>query len=248
MNDTLNGNDLCWPEVADSGLLAMTNCEIVDAGVQLPLRPPVARKAAVGAKKHFTCDIVFGLGAGEVMRLNSLTEKRVALVLLARPDVMKVENQVPHYWIDEKGSRHTHFFDLRATLVDGRRIAIMVKYDKKLEQDEFRALIARISSQVFPAFADRVTIMTERDLDPIELYNATLVNSVRHPDPAADDVIRDVVSKLAGAAKISDLIEHTGLGSRGFRSIARLIGSHELKMQKPERIHHDAHVFVQRAA
>lgn len=125
-------------------------------------------------------------------------------------------------------------------MADGSRVAIMVKYHKKLEQEDFRAEIACIASQVTPDFADRVTIMTEKHLDPIEVHNATLFNAVRQPDPAADSVMREAIGKLVGAAKISDLIDHTGLGGRGFRSIARLINNCEANLQEQARIDYNS--------
>ena len=182
------------------------------------------------------------------MRVESLTEKRIALVLLARRDVAELENQVPFAWLEKDGSGHTHFFDFRATLTGGSRVAIMVKYGKKLEQDDFRALITRISSQVPPNFADRVTIMTEKDVDPVELYNATLVNSVRGDDPDSDAMMRDVIGSMTGSGRVGDLVDHTGLGARGFRSIVRLIGSHQIELQQRTRISYDCHVTLRRAA
>lgn len=59
--------------------------------------------------------------------------------------------------------------------------------------------------------------------------------------------MRDAVSGLVGAAKIGDLLEHTGLGGRGFRSIARLVGARELELQRPARIDYDTHI-IRRAA
>jgi hypothetical protein len=177
------------------------------------------------------------------MELESLTEKRVALVLLARENVAELESQVPFPWKDDDDDKKTHYFDLRATMTDGSRVAIMVKYDKKLEQEEFRAHIANIAKQVKPPFADRVRLMTEAHLDPVELHNATLFNAVRKPDHEADAVMRAAVADLVGAVKIGDLIAHTDLAGRGFRSIARLIGAHELALQKPMRIDYDSRII-----
>ena len=118
----------------------------------------------------------------------------------------------------------------------------MVKYDKKLSDEEFQAEIIEIASQVSSDFADRVTLMTEKHFDPIDLFNATLFNAVRQPDPEVDSAIRNAVSGLVGAAKIGDLIAWTGLGGRGFRSIARLIGARELELQRQMRIDYDSYV------
>ncbi|WP_055665020.1 hypothetical protein [Jannaschia seosinensis] len=70
---------------------------------------------------------------------------------------------------------------------------------------------------------------------------------LRKPDPDADAIMRETTSDLIGAARIGDLIAHTGLGGRGFRSIARLIGGHELELRDPVRIDYDSHV-MRRAA
>lgn len=218
----------------------------MSAQSDLPTRHITARTPGVGAKKHFSCAFVYGPAAGCVMKTDSLTEKRIALVLLARAEVADLENQVLFHWIDKDGTEKKHFFDFRATMTDGSRVAIMVKYHKKLEQEDFRDEIAFIASQVTPEFADRVTLMTEEHLDPVELFNATLFNAVRDPDPAADSVMRDAVANLVGAAKISDLIAHTGLGGRGFRAITRLIGNREASLQRAARI--DYNSFIIRSA
>lgn len=218
-------------------------CAAVDETSELPARPIVGRKVAVGAKKHFSCAFVHGPGAGSVMHAESLTEKRVALVLLSREDVAELESQVPFRWIDEDGSEKTHYVDYRATKTDGSRVAIMVKYDNKLEQEEFRAHVACIAGQLPDHFADRVTLMTEAHIDPVELHNATLFNAVRKLDPEADAIMRDAVADLVGAVKIGDLVASSGLAGRGFRSIARLIGAHELELQTPMRIDYDSRVI-----
>ncbi|WP_417725599.1 hypothetical protein [Salipiger sp.] len=218
-----------------------------DTDAVLPARPATDRTPGVGAKKHFSCAFVHGPGAGSVMKTDSLTEKRVAFVLQARADVADLENQVLFTWGPEDGPKERHFFDFRATMTDGSRVAIMVKYDEKLSDEEFFAKSSRIAAEVTADFADRVTLMTEKHLDPVAVHNATLLNAVRKPDPDADAIMRDMVSNLIGAAKIGDLIAHTGLGGRGFRSIARLIGAHELELRGRVRIDYDSHV-MRRAA
>ncbi len=245
MKHPLNENGFDWSQTSDGSSLA---CVLAAAGnadpdALLPARPLTARKPAVGAKKHFSCAFVLGRGAGCVMHTDSLTEKRVAFVMSARPDIVELGNQVLFTWDTEDGAKGKHYFDFLVTKTDGSRVAIMVKYDKKLSLEEFQAEIADIASQVTAEFADRVTIMTEKHLDPIDLHNATLFKAVRKPDPETDDIMRDAVSGLVGAAKIGDLVEHTGLGGLGFRSIARLIGARELELQRPMRIDYDTHVF-----
>lgn len=245
MDQDWNDTDIEWTEglMPHGAYDAPANLPANDA---LPARPVTDRNPGVGAKKHFSCAFVYGPGAGVVMNTESLTENRVGLVLLARPDVVSLENQVGFTWVANDGSTHTHFFDFRATMVDGSRVAIMVKYDDKLGKEGFRAEISEIAAQVAPDFADRVTLLTEKHLDPVDVFNATLFNAVRHPDDEADAIMRQAISRLNGAAKIEDLIAHTGLEGRGFRAIARLIGSRELELQGRVRVAY--HCLVMRRA
>ncbi|PWE30282.1 hypothetical protein C4N9_06220 [Pararhodobacter marinus] len=242
MDHDWNSGDDEWAE----SLMPVRNQD-VRAADMLPARPKTDRTPGVGAKKHFSCAFVHGAGAGSVMNTDSLTEKRVALVLLARPDVVELENQVLFTWLAPQGVTRRHYFDFRATMTDGSRTAIMVKYDAKLRQDGFQAEIAEIAEHVTPDFADRVTLMTEKHLDPVDVFNATLFNSVRHPDEDADAIMREAVRGLSGAARISDLIDRTGLKGRGFRSIARLIAARELQLRDRDRVAYESFV-LRRAA
>lgn len=249
MKPTLNKSGFDWSQTSDGSSLAeaIAAAASADPDALLPARPVSGRKPAVGAQKHFSCSFVYGPDAGCVMHTESLTEKHVAFALLARPDVVEVKNQVLFTWDAEDDSKKWHHFDLFITKTDGIRVAIMVKYDEKLSFEEFQAEIADIASHVTAEFADRVTIMTEKHLDPVDLHNAKLFKAVRRRDPEVDMAMRDAVSDLVGAAKIGDLVAHTGLGGRGFRSIARLIGARELELQRPMRIDYDTHV-IRRAA
>ncbi len=49
----------------------------------------------MGVQKHFTGSLVVGDDEGRVMEFESHTEKQTALVMLARRDVVDLENQVP---------------------------------------------------------------------------------------------------------------------------------------------------------
>ena len=209
-----------------------------DGGIRTP-RPYTGRTMGFGAKKHFTGSLVHGEDEGEVADVQSHTEMLTALVILARRDVVRLENQVEFDWIDVNGRRSKHFFDFRVTLRDGRRIALVVKWSTKARKPEFKAKTARIASQVPPAFADEVLVVTERHLDPIEVHNAELIYAVRLPEADFDAAARRVIQCLTGAAKIGDLVDATGHEGQGFRALVRLIGAHELQLVAHERITYD---------
>lgn len=208
--------------------------------VRLPRPPETARKVGVGRRGHFSGFLNVGEGEGQAMEVESHTEMQIAQVLLSRPDVAAVENQVPFAWLGEDGIGRTHFFDFRVTHRDGERTAIMVKAGRRLSSARFMQEARRIAGQVTPGFADRVRLMTERDLDPVELHNAELLHGVREADPEADAAARRVVSTLTGAARVGDLVAATGREGRGWRAVCRPIRSRELALVRRERIANEA--------
>lgn len=213
-----------------------------DGGLVMPERLNTTRKLAKGRREHFTGQFTFGSDEGRTMDVESHTELNVALVTIARPDVVDLEHQVPFQWVKPDGKPATHHFDFRVVMVDGKRRAIMVKSEYRRRQTKVQDELAQIAAQVTPDFADEVVVMSERDLDPIELFNAEIMHEMRRPDPEADASARRVVGEIVASVRIMDLVEAVGLGARGFRALVRLIRSHELELIDKVRIAHEAYV------
>jgi hypothetical protein len=211
-------------------------------GVTFPVRRKTVRKIAKGRRNHFTGQFTFGPDEGETMDVESNTELRVALVTLARPDVIGLENQVPFAWVKPDGKPATHHFDFVALMADGSRKAIMVKSEYRRLHPEVQLELAQIAAQVTPDFADEVVVMTERDIDPIEYYNAEIMHEMRRADFDADAAARAAMDETPATAQIQNLVDRIGLGARGFRAIVRLIRSHELELVNKVRIAHEAYV------
>jgi hypothetical protein len=112
----------------------------------------------------------------------------------------------------------------------------MVKKSKEAATPELRSKTRRIARQITPDIADRACVITERDLDAVEVDNARLLHASRVPDHGADAAVRRVVARINGAAKIGDLVEQAGFSGRGFRAVVRLLRSHELELVNHERI------------
>ena len=211
-----------------------------ESGVAFPVRRKIVRKIAKGRRNHFTGQFTFGPDEGETMDVESNTELRVALVTLARSDVVGLENQVPFEWIGPDGKTATHHFDFRVLMANGSRKAIMVKSEYRRLQAKTRLELAQIAAQVTPDFADEVVVMTERDVDPVEYFNAEIMHEMRHPDFEADAAARAAMVEMVATAQIQDLVDRIGLGARGFRAILRLIRSYELELVNKVRIAHEA--------
>lgn len=190
----------------------------------------------MGVQKHFTGSVVIGDDEGQVVEFESHTEKLTALVMLARRDVVHLENQVPFPWTDRAGKQRTHFFDFRVSLEDGTRRALIVKNSRKAAEPDFIADVRCLSPQVPADVADRVSLITERHLDPIDVYNAALLHSVRIPDAEADAAVHRVLAGVCGAVKIEAVVVAAGFSGRGFLAVARMLRKHELELVNHERI------------
>ena len=208
-------------------------------GFRLPRPPSADRAIKMGVKQHFTGSFVAGEGEGQEIEFESHTEFMVGLVMLARPDVVKLENQLLFRWLDEEGKPKRHFFDYRVTLRNGSRVALVVKKDPKAVDPDFRAWLHLLARRAVPGFADRLSLITRKDLDPVDVHNAQLIHGVRLPDPLPDAAVRQVVTLIAGAARISEIAAAAGCPGQGFRSVVRMIRSHELELVAHERISPD---------
>jgi hypothetical protein len=210
----------------------------------LPSPPNAARPISPKSKGHFTGHLIVGNGGGQVMEVESHLEMTISLVLSVKPDVAELENQVPFRWRCAKTGEHkTHFFDFRVNKMDGSRTAIIAKRSKKLACEDFLAESREIARQVTPDFADQVTIMTERDIDPIEVHNAAFLHGLREADPEADSAARRFLARTVGAVSVRDVVTAVDLDGRGFRAVGRLLRNKEIELLKKERISMDALVM-----
>lgn len=213
-----------------------------DGGITMPERVQTARKTAVGAREHQTGQVTMDPDEGYTVGYDSNTEMKCMLVLLARPDVAGIESQVLFQWLEADGEIGKHFFDFRALMADGKRVAIMVKSEYRRRRAKVQNELAEVAARVPRSFADAVVVMTERDIDPVEYFNAEMMHEMRRPDPDADAAARRLLGEIVGSVRVQDLVEAIGLGARGFRAVVRLLRSHELELTLNVRITHEAHV------
>jgi hypothetical protein len=215
----------------------------IGGGVRLPELSRGDRATQVGSTQHFTGGIVLGSGPGIRTGVESHLEAQAALLLAARPEVQELVEQVLFDWFDEDGKIHKHYIDLVATEHNGTVIGYAVRPLGRVK-DAYLAQLARIKEQaVAQGVLDDFRLFTERDVCPVEFFNAKLFLSVRRPDCFGDPVARDVVGRMAGVATIESLVEQTGLDGMGFRALVRLIRSGHLQMVSYERIDHSSLVF-----
>lgn len=213
--------------------------------IALPTPPRGDRPVQLKSDSHFSGHLVFHrkcrnrphVSCGQVLEVESHLEMNLALILAMRPQVTDLECQARFNWKStETGKLKKHFFDFRVTLVDGSRVAVMVKQSRKLRCPEFCALRDSVGAAMTPEFADRVIVLTERNISPVEIYNATFLDSLKEHDPEADAAARRAMAQVHGGRAIGEVVKEIGMAGRGFRAVGRLLRQGELALSKVERI------------
>lgn len=201
---------------------------VLSGGIAPP-RPSCAdRKIPVASKGHCTAHAVFGDDQGTIVQAESWLELCLLTLLNADLDVALLEEQ--QRFVYGMGTRPSeHVFDVVATLQDGCRIAYTVKPEIRLNKASrsgaaFLEKMGVIAWHVKQSgFADSVQLLTETDIDQIDLRNATMFAAVRNADPEADQVASRAVDALpdGGHRTLRDLTLDTGMAARGYRALIR---------------------------
>ncbi|MDE4276779.1 hypothetical protein PXK58_20925 [Phaeobacter gallaeciensis] len=212
-------------------------------GIRLPEASLADRNVAAASKGHFTGHIVLGDGPGRITQIESHHELKACLCLAVRPETDEIYEQVGFKWYDEDGELHTHYFDFVVVQTDGEVFAYSVRPSYGVT-DAFFEEMCRISDQArTEGFVTDVRLVTEEDLDPVALFNAELLHSIREEDPEADAAARKTVREMEGIETLETLRDITGCGAMGFRALIRLIRSRNLQLVSYERISPKSQVF-----
>lgn len=204
-------------------------------GIQLPIQSVAERTPPLSSRGHANGHLVVGVGNNRrLLLVESNLELKWALILDADPDVEEIKEQVRFDWPDGQRLR-THYFDFVVQMHSGQTAALIVKPAKRARTDKFFVETRKIAEHVArTCFADETRVLTDEDVDPVQLRNARLFLSVREEDEQADDAAQSLARNLIGAVPISELVSQLNLGARGFRALARLIASGRL-----ECLHHE---------
>ncbi|QCO54683.1 hypothetical protein EOK75_02030 [Pseudorhodobacter turbinis] len=219
----------------------------VAGGIRLPELSAGDRATQVGSSRHFTGGLVIGTGAGRRLGVESHLEAQAAMIMSTRQETSELVEQVRFEWSDEFGEVFNHYMDLVQSRVDGKTIGFAVRPTARVS-NTYLMKLARIKEQAIASgFLDDFRLFTEKDVCPVEWFNARLFHSVRRPDPFGDPVAADVVRQFSGVITIDELVDATRLAGMGFRAVVRLIRTGQLEMVRHERIDHQSQVFKAKA-
>ena len=177
------------------------------------------------------------------MQGESALENSHFFVLNARHDVAEMREQV-YFTYGANLDRH-HIFDVLVTLRDGTRLACTVKPARRTTKrmkhqmpgEDFLSHMQMIAGWVRkPGFAGNTRILTDEDLDPVELHNARIVAAVREPDPEVERIAASVIATMQGGITPRDLTIQTDLQERGYCALFSLVRLGELLPAKGMKI------------
>lgn len=213
----------------------------------LPAPSRAERNVASASKGHCTVDAVLGGGAGVRVQAESHLELCHLLVLNADRSIVDLQEQVRFRY--GAHNEREHVFDVVVTRTTGSRIAYTIKPEVRLRSGRFLAEMQTVAWWVGQKrFADDVRLLTDADLDEVELHNAKVIAAVRDPDPEADAIVRNRTAAITGAMTLRDLTIATGLEARGYRALLRLVREGHLEPARHERLMPQTLVQWRRAA
>jgi len=214
-----------------------------------PLQSRATRKISLRSKASARGLVVARLPADPHPRkiwFESWPEYKCLLLLLAMAEVYNIWDQPPKIrYRNRDGKFCNHTFDYLVTLTNGERIAIAVKPAALVIKRDFVDELSYVAAAVPLDFADRVWLITEKNLNKDEVANAEMLHAFRRkPDVEADEAIDGVIADLKGGMTIGSLVEVSGLGARGFRAIVRAIFDGKLSAPRQEKITYATRVEV----
>ncbi|GGH63701.1 hypothetical protein GVY41_19535 [Frigidibacter albus] len=206
-----------------------------------PAKGRAVRPIPKASQGHFVGEFVFGVEKPQRVGFASLLEFKAAICTVYRPGFVDLEEQLaPMAFRKLDGKVGHHHFDYRATFSNGLRIGIAVKPSHIADRPEFRAEMRAVAEAAVPTVVDRMAVVTERNIHPIEFFNAKLFHAARRPVQEEDRVIDDLRSSLTGPVTVGHLIDQGRHGGVSLFGIARAIHGGGLRLVRKERVDHSA--------
>ena len=211
------------------------------AVIHSPLASRASRKPSARSTASMRSTLVSETKCDPHARLRyaeSGLEQKVLFLLLTHADIVDVWDQpVPQAFVDRLGKVKHHTFDYLATYRSGYRLAIAVKPHAKVVRRGFEIELKQIRKSLCKSFADDIALVTDRDLCPIQVYNARLTYyQTRCATPSADHALRSALSLVQGTCSIADWIAVAKSPAQGFGAALRLIQMGVVQMIVNERL------------
>lgn len=203
-----------------------------------PAKSRAVRSIPKSSKGHFVGELVFNRG-GRPQRLGfaSKLECDAALCLIYRPGFADIEEQLAGLpFTHADGTPGIYHFDLRLAQLNGRWTCVSVKPEAIAKTAIYRAMFKQVKAAAIGNICHAAVTVTERNINPVVLHNATLYHAARDPEPETDAFVEEKLREVTQPMRISEFLDGIGLGGKGFFSIARAIRFGHARMFSPEKI------------
>lgn len=180
----------------------------------------------------------FAIVQNRVVHFESHLELMVLFMLALRMETAKLLEQPTAFTYRDGEVLRRHTFDFLVITRDGRNKYVAVKPAARVARSGIKRTLGLIVAQLPLNSNTSVHLVTDADFTYADRYNATQAfDFCRFPNKPHDETMATIASEIVGSARIADLVEFSGLGAEGFRSIVRLIVNGQLAAASPrERI------------
>lgn len=165
-----------------------------------------------------------------LVNFESLLERQWATVFIARSDLKEIREQQSCTYFSNR--RHT--FDFIVERMDGTRVAYAVKYEEDVTP-ELEGILEVIASEHGSLVADEFRILTEKDLNLIQLNNSRHILDCGL-DFEAQSMVEQYLNDAPRHLCLQQIADDTGLGSDGYRAAVAMMFSRKLRLNKNERL------------
>ena len=163
-------------------------------------------------------------GSNQAVRFSSLGEYQAILCCLYIENCVDIEEQLAPVWYTKSnGKLAPHWLDFRATKACGRRIGLICKPERIAAHWAFREEMRRVGMAALLETVDEVCIVTERNINRVDLHNAKLFHACRHLEPQIDRCVEEGLQQIVAPITVRSFLKDIGLGGAGYRSVVRAI-------------------------
>lgn len=191
----------------------------------VPLKNSAALRTPAFGGKSGQSGAIIDPRTNRIILTESAIEKRLVKTLLADRKVKSVREQaavIPY--IDALGHARNHTIDFIADLEDGEVVGLLAKDEHAASKHNLRGFAEHLAGQTSRSVANRLRVVTSRDMPEWHVQNVSLLVSVqRDRRTHVDDQLRLLAPQLSAPIKIGDLSTMLGGGQVAFRPIARAL-------------------------
>jgi hypothetical protein len=165
-------------------------------------------------------------GTNQYLVFESLFEADCARFFWAMKCVRSVQAQYgPIRYYDENGVQRWHYVDLRIEFTNGEVVLFCVRPEEKDERGKLAFLVEQIRNRELKYHANRIEILTERDVTKADIYRACEILAARRLKNSPDCVrLLELLKTKDAPIRGFELLDEFGCQGAGSIALWNLMG------------------------